>query len=82
MRGRLIDGIIWFVVGVSLLAQAGFLVVLGWASEGTVAPDLLPAGVAGGVVALGFVGAGLGALVLGMRSVSAARSASATHRRR
>jgi len=42
--------------------------------EGTPAlPDRFPANVASAVVSLGFVAAGLGALVLGARGINAAR---------
>ncbi len=74
MRDRLLKGITWLGLGVVLLAQAGLLAAMGWWFEGPASPsDRLPASVASGVVAIGFVVAGLGAFTLGARGINAAR---------
>src|SRR5258705_13816659 len=73
VQDRLLDGIVWVGLGVALLVQAGFLAALGYWFDGPVAPDRLPGNVASAVVAVGFVLAGLGALTLGARGITAAR---------
>ena len=74
MRGSLLYGIAWVGVGIALLAQAIFLAVIGvWLESAQAAGDRFPAHVASGVVAVGFVAAGVGALFLGSRGISAAR---------
>jgi len=74
VRESLLYGIAWVGVGIALLAQAVFLALMCTWLEGTPAlPDRFPANVASAVVALGFVAAGLGALVLGARGINAAR---------
>jgi hypothetical protein len=44
-----------------------------WLESGSTTPDRFPANVASAVVSLGFVAAGLGAVVLGARGINAAR---------
>ena len=74
MRERLLYGIAWVGVGLALLAQAVFLALMGsWLENAAPPPDRLPANVASAVVSLGFVAAGLGALVLGARGINVAR---------
>lgn len=74
MRESLLYGIGWVGVGIALLAQAVFLLVMGAWLEGPAAmAERIPADVASAVVALGFGLAGMGALVLGARGITAAR---------
>ncbi len=74
MRGSLLHGIAWLGVGIALLAQAAFIAVIGvWLEAPQTAAERFPAHVASGVVAVGFVAAGLGAVFLGTRGISAAR---------
>jgi hypothetical protein len=74
VRESLLYGIAWVGVGLALLAQAVFLALMGaWLESGAATPDRYPANVASAVVSLGFVVAGLGAVVLGARGINAAR---------
>ena len=69
VKSRVIDGIVWLAVGVSLVGQAGFLVAMNWWPEGSSATDAIPSSVAGGIVAVGFVAVGLGAFAIGVRQL-------------
>ena len=73
MRESLLYGIAWVGVGLALLAQAVFLALMGAWLESGATTDRFPANVASAVVSLGFVAAGLGAVVLGARGINAAR---------
>ena len=68
MKAVLFDGIVWVTVGVSLLGQGGFIVVLGWLPD-RVEPGMREASsaAAGLIVASGFLLTGLGALAIGLR---------------
>ena len=73
MRARLIDGIIWVGVGVSLVGQGAVLLAAGlWADE-AVPVDRIPPSVAGAVVSAAFFLVGAGAVIHGVRRLKAAR---------
>ncbi len=69
VKSRVIDGMVWLAVGVSLVGQAGFLVAMDWWPKNSSASDGIPSSVAGGIVAVGFVTVGLGAVVIGVRQL-------------
>jgi hypothetical protein len=76
VKGRLFDGIVWVAVGVSLIAQAGFLMAMNWWPSDTPPPsDGVPPSVAGGIVAVAFVALGTGAFGIGVRRLVRARRA-------
>jgi hypothetical protein len=74
VKGWLVDGIVWVAVGVSLMAQAGFLMAMNWWPSDVPPPsDGVPPSVAGGIVAFAFVVLGVGALGVGVRRLVTAR---------
>jgi hypothetical protein len=75
VRARIIDGIVWLAVGVSLIGQAGFLVTMNWWPGESAVPTSLPPEVASAIVAIGFVTVGLGALTIGVRRLLTIRRA-------
>ena len=77
MKARLVDGIVWVAVGVSLMAQAGFLMAMSWwpSSDAPPPSDGVPPSVAGAIVATAFVVLGAGAFGVGVRRLVTARRA-------
>jgi hypothetical protein len=76
VRAWLLDGIIWVAVGVSLLAQAGFLMAMSWwPSDTPLLSDGVPPPVAGTIVAGGFAVVGAGAFGVGVRRLLTAKRA-------
>jgi hypothetical protein len=73
VKSWLFDGIVWVAVGVTLLAQAVFVVSIGWWPAEDGAPTSVPPTVAGAIVAGGFVVAGVVALTVGVRRLRRAR---------
>lgn len=70
------DGIVWLAVGTSLVAQAGFLVGMGWLATDVPTPgDAIPPTVASAVVAGGFLVVGFAALGIGVRRMRIGRPA-------
>ncbi len=69
MKRRLLDGIIWVGVGVSLVAQGGFIVALDWLPG--FAPEPRGTTAASYVIALAFGGVGGAAITLGVRRLRA-----------
>jgi len=75
VKGWLVDGIVWVAVGVSLMAQAGFLMAMSWYPSDVPPPsDGVPASVAGAIVAFAFVVLGAGAFGVGVRRLITTRS--------
>jgi hypothetical protein len=77
VKAWLLDGIIWVAVGVSLIAEAGFLVAISWwpSGDAVLPSDGVPPSVAGTIVAIGFVVVGAGAFGVGVRRLLTARRA-------
>ena len=76
VKGRVVDGIVWVAVGVSLIAQAGCLMAMSWwPPDGPLPSDGVPPSVAASIVAVAFVAAGGGAFIVGVRRLLAARRA-------
>ena len=74
VKGRLLDGIVWVAVGVSLMAQAGFLLAMvWWTPDASVPSDGIPPSIASAVVATAFIVLGAGALGIGVRRLATAR---------
>jgi uncharacterized membrane protein YhaH (DUF805 family) len=61
------DGIVWLAVGISLVAQAGFLVSMSWFTTEAPPSDAIPATVASAVVGGCFLVVGFAALGVGVR---------------
>ena len=74
VKGRILDGIVWVAVGVSLMAQAGFLVAMSWwPPEIPLPSDGIPPSVASAVVAMAFAILGACAFGIGVRRLAAVR---------
>jgi hypothetical protein len=69
------DGIIWLVVGLSMVSQAAFIGAVAWWPEvpSSRTDGGIPVPVLSLLVAAAFVVSGLGALYLGVRRLNAAR---------
>jgi hypothetical protein len=75
VKAWLVDGIVWVAVGLSLMAQAGFLMAMTWwPSDAPQPSDGVPPSVAGAIVAVAFVVLGVGAFGVGVRRLITARS--------
>ena len=79
VKRRFLDGIIWLAVGVSLVAQGGFIFFLdAWPTEVVRPPrDAATSLVATSMVGVAFLLAGVGALYLGVRRLRPERWAPA-----
>lgn len=67
------DGIVWLAMGVSLFAQAGFLLATAWGTGSPSPHENERIAFAHGLVAAGFVATGAVALGLGVGRIRAAR---------